>query len=103
MTKISAKKIKKYFDDLDEPIKTLAYRTVDDYIDALAEMDRLKPLPKILVSKSDRTIQKTTPAAKLYKETSQIADAKCQILIRMLKKNDTSAADELNEMLKEYL
>lgn len=103
MTEISVKKIKKYFDDLDEPIKTLAYRTVDEYVYFISEIERLKPLPKILVSKSDKTIQKTTPAAKLIKEYSQVVDAKRATLLRMLKKDDTSAADELNKMLKEYL
>lgn len=55
------------------------------------ELDRLRSLPKIRVNESDPSLQKTTPAAKLYKEFLQQYTNIVRILVR------TNGNEELDD------
>lgn len=92
----------KCFDNVGEGLRDIALACLDDCFYFLDEIEKLKPLPKIRVSKTNPAIQKLTPAAKLIKEYSQLVEAKRGTLIRILSKNESSAADELLERLKEF-
>ena len=55
---------------------------VDDMIDLEEQLEQLRKLPKIKVHPKDPTRQRTTPAAKLYKECLQQYTNIIRILMR---------------------
>lgn len=73
------------------------FETVCDLEEQMAE---LKKLPFLSVHPKNKAVQKTTAAARLYKECSQSYSAYIRILLSVLKKD--SSADKLMEMLKEF-
>ena len=95
-------KLIKLFDIVDEDKRTFALDTLDEYLLFKAELDKLREMPKIRVSSKNPGVQKITPAGKLIKEYSQVVDAKRATLLRILYKVESSAADELMEMLEQY-
>lgn len=64
---------------------------IEEMIYLEGELDRLRNLPKIVVHPEDPTKQKTTPAAKLYKELLQQYTNVVRILLRV------TGAEELEE------
>ena len=91
-----------YFDIVDEDKRALALDTIDEYLYFKEQLDRLRALPLIRVSKSDPARQVATPAAKLIKEVSNVLDAKRGTLLRILYRVENSAADELLSKLAEF-
>jgi hypothetical protein len=65
-------------------------------------MATLKKLEFIKVHPTNPALQKTTPAAKLYKECSQSYMNAIRILVGILHKTDSSAQDELLKRLEEF-
>lgn len=64
---------------------------IEEMIYLEGELDRLRNLPKLVVHQEDPTKQKTTPAAKLYKELLQQYTNVVRILLRV------TGAEELEE------
>ena len=91
-----------YFDIVDDDKRALALDTIDEYFYFREQIDRLKQLPLIRVSKNDPARQVATPAAKLIKDYSQVLDAKRGTLLRILYRVENSAADELLSKLREF-
>lgn len=91
-----------YFDIVDEDKRALALDTIDEYFYFKEQIDELRKLPLIRVSKTDPARQVATPAAKLIKDYSQVLDAKRGTLLRILYRVETSAADELLSKLREF-
>lgn len=97
-----ADELRAYFDLVSEDKKAFALDTLDEYLYFQGEIERLKKLPLIRVSKSNPEKQMITPAGKLIKEYSQILDAKRGTLLRILYRVESSAADELMQRLAEF-
>ena len=62
----------------------------------------LRNMPHIRVHPKDRTRQETTAAGKQYKETMQAYLNAVKVVLTALYRNESSAADELIERLKEF-
>ncbi|MBR4152054.1 MAG: hypothetical protein IKT98_03775 [Selenomonadaceae bacterium] len=91
-----------YFDIVDEDKRAFALDTIDEYLYFKDQIDRLRKLPLIRVSKKDASRQAATPAAKLIKDYSQVLDAKRGTLLRILYRVENSAADELLSKLRDF-
>ena len=94
--------LKSFFENVDEDKKQFAYDTIEEYIFFQEQIEKLKNLPLIQVSKKNPEMQRLTPAAKLIKEYSQVLDAKRGTLLRILYRIESSAADELLSKLSEF-
>ena len=90
------------FKDIDGNEKKLIQPLIDEVIFLEEQMIYLKTLPFIRVHEKDKAKQKTTPAAKLYKECSQSYMNAIRILSAMLHKVDTSAENELLKRLEGF-
>jgi len=99
---LSREELISYFDIVDEDKRALALDTIDEYLYFKEQLDRLRKLPLIRVSKNDPARQVATPAAKLIKEVSNVLDAKRGTLLRILYRVENSAADELLSKLREF-
>lgn len=64
-------KLDEIFKEVDENKKELIKPLLDDIVFLEEQMEELKKLPFIQVHPKDKTKQRTTKAAKLYKEHSQ--------------------------------
>jgi hypothetical protein len=91
-----------YFDIVDDDKRAFALDTIDEYLFFKEQIDRLRGLPLIRVSKSDPARQVATPAAKLIKDYSQVLDAKRGTLLRILYRVENSAADDLLKKLADF-
>lgn len=96
------KDLEQYFETLDDDKKAFALDTIDEYLYFKNEIEKLRKLPLIRVDKKNPEKQLVTPAGKLIKDYSQVVDAKRATLLRILYRVETTAADRLEEMLKEY-
>lgn len=94
--------LRSFFGKLPEADKQLAFDAIDEYIFFLKKIESLSDLPIIVFSKSDKSMQKATPAAKLLKEYSQVLDAKRSTLIKLLKLNEIEEDDPLIQALKNF-
>ena len=65
-------------------------------------MTELKKKPFIQEHPKRPGVIRTTPAAKLYKESSQSYMNAVRILLNILRKTETQAADELMKKLEEF-
>lgn len=90
------------FRDVDEDEKKLCDRLIDEVVFLEDQMVRLKQLPFISVHPKNPALQKTTPAAKQYKECSQSYMNATRILLNILRKVESSAQDELLKRLEEF-
>ncbi len=91
------------FSNVDENEKALIGPLIDEVVSLEEQMMELRKLPFIKVHPKNPEIQKTTPAAKLYKECSQSYMNAMRILINVLRKVETSAQDELMKRLEEFM
>lgn len=98
----SADELRTFFEQVSEDKRQFAYDTIDEYVYFQNQIEALKKLPQIEVSKMNPARQRLTPAAKLIKEYSQVIDAKRGTLLRILNSIDNSAADELLAKLSEF-
>jgi hypothetical protein len=67
------------------------------------QLDELRALPKIKVHPTDKTKQKTTPAAKLYKEYLQQYTNIVRILIRATGTDESDEESPLRKWMKEHV
>lgn len=94
--------LQSFFANVDEDKRQFALDTIDEYVFFRDQIEELKKLPLIQVSKRNPEMQRLTPAAKLIKEYSQVLDAKRGTLLRILYRVETSAADDLLAKLSEF-
>lgn len=99
---MNADELKRYFDNIEDDKKQLAYDTIEEYLFFIGRIQELKKLPYIRVHPKNPSKQALTPAAKLIKEYSQAVDNKRKTLLMILYRNETSAADELLKKLSEF-
>lgn len=67
------------------------------------QLDELRELPKIKVHPEDKTKQKTTPAAKLYKEYLQQYTNIVRILIKVTGADETEEDSPLRKWMSEHI
>lgn len=67
------------------------------------QLDELRELPKIKVHHSDPTKQKTTPAAKLYKEYLQQYTNIVRILMKATGADETEEESPLRRWMNEHI
>lgn len=67
------------------------------------QLDELRELPKIKVHPSDPTKQKTTPAAKLYKEYLQQYTNIVRILMKATGTDETEEESPLRRWMNEHI
>jgi len=96
------KQLDNIFKNVSDEEKQLVDRLIDEVIFLEQQMNELKELPFISVHPDKPNLQKVTPAAKLYKECSQSYMNAVRILLSILHKVETSAQDELLNMLEEF-
>ena len=88
--------------NIDSDKRDLVDRLIDEIVFLENRMTELKKLPFISISPKNPALQKQTAAAKQYKECSQSYMNGIRILISVLMKSDTNAADELMKKLSEF-
>ena len=102
MSKDRKKELIDLFQHVDEQEKELIMPLIDNVAFLEERMDELRTMAFIRVNPKNPLLQKTTPAAKLYKECMQSYMNAVRILLNTLRKVESSAADELLERLKEF-
>ena len=90
------------FADVDAGERVLVDRLIDEVIFLEKTMAELKKKPFIQEHPRRPGVIRTTPAAKLYKESSQSYMNAVRILLNILRKTETQAADELMKKLEEF-
>lgn len=90
------------FKHVDENERELVTPLIEQVIFLEERMDELREMPFVRINPKNPLMQKTTPAAKLYKECMQSYMNAIRILLNTLRKVESSAADELLERLKEF-
>jgi hypothetical protein len=68
-----------------------------------SQLDELRSLPKIKVCPTDKSRQKTTPAAKLYKEYLQQYTNIVRILIKVTGADETDEDSPLRRWMNEHI
>ena len=91
------------FANVDEKEYKVVRELIDEVIFLEDQMQELKKLPFISVNPVNQCKQKTTAAAKLYKECSQSYMNAIRILLSLLRKEDNTEKNELLARLQEYL
>lgn len=90
------------FDAVDENEKQLVDKLLDEVVFLEEKMVELKKLPFVSVHPNNPSLQKITPAAKLYKECTQSYFNAIRILLNTLRKVESSAQSELMKKLEEF-
>lgn len=96
------KELEALFAGVDESERILVDRLIGEVVYLEETMESLRSLPFIVEHPSRKGVMKTTPAAKLYKESSQSYMNAIRILLNILRKTETDAADELLKRLEEF-
>lgn len=94
--------LKTIFQNVDEDQRRLVDRLLEEVLFLENQMTDLKKLPFVRVHPQNPEIQKTTSAAKLYKECTQSYMNAIRILAGILHKVESSAQDELLKKLEEF-
>lgn len=94
--------LKELFRDVDENEKKLVYQLICEVAYYEEQMEALKKLPFINVNPKNPAQQKTTAAAKLYKEFATSYMNGIRILLNTLRKVETTAQEELLRRLEEF-
>ena len=89
----------KIFDQVDDA-KSIVTPLIDDVVFLEEQLQDLRKLPFIRVSKQDPSLQKATPAAKQYKELLQQYNNCIKILTGVLRKDSGEEDSPLREFLK---
>lgn len=87
---------------LDDGEKKVLEGTVKEIVFMQEKMEQYKKLPFISVHPNNPALQKSTVAAKLYKETSAGYMNAVRILLSALHKVDEAAEDELLKKLEQF-
>ncbi len=90
------------FEHVDDKERQLLMPLMENIVFLEERMNDLREMPFVRVHPKNPLLQKTTPAAKLYKECMQSYMNGIRILLNALRKVESSAADELMERLKEF-
>jgi hypothetical protein len=90
------------FRNIDEGEKQLLSPLLDEVVFLEGRMAELKELPFVAVNPRNPALQKTTSAAKQYKECSQSYMNAIRILCNSLRKIDSNSADDLRRLLGEF-
>lgn len=90
------------FADADEGERRLVDRLIDECVWYEEQMAEIKKLPFIAVHPKKTSIQKMTPAARLYKEYATSYMNAIRILLNILRKVESTAQDELMRRLEEF-
>lgn len=91
------------FSEIEPSQREVVYRLIDEAVFLEEKMAELKKLPFITTHPKRPSLQKTTSAAKLYKECSQSYMNAIRILLSILKKQEESEQDELLKRLSEFM
>lgn len=91
------------FSGIDENERILIDGLIDEVVYLEDRMKELKKMPFIQVGRMDERKQRTTPAAKQYKECMQSYMNAVRILLNTLRKAESSAADELMKQFEEFM
>ena len=94
--------LKEIFADIDPGERELIDNLVDEVVYLEERMTQLKAMPFIAVHPRNPAIQRTTAAARQYKECSQSYMNAIRILLSILNKAETTAQDELLKKLEEF-
>lgn len=76
---------------------------VNDMVYLEDQLDELRRLPKIKIHPSDPSKQKTTPAAKLYKEYLQQYTNIVRILMKAIGVDETDEESPLRKWMNEHV
>lgn len=90
----------KVFDQVDDA-KDIILPLIDDVVFLEGQLEDLRKLPFIRISKQDPSLQKATPAAKLYKELLQQYNNCIKILTGVLRKDSAEEDSPLRAFLQE--
>lgn len=96
------KQLDEIFADIDTNEKCLIENLLDEVAYLEVRMADLKKLPFISVHPQNPALQKTTAAAKQYKECSATYANMIRILLNALRKVESDAQDELLRRLEEF-
>lgn len=96
------KELDEIFSDIDENEKKLIDPLLDEVVFLENRMTELKKVPFISFHPKNKALQKTTPAAKEYKNCTQSYMNAIRILCSILNKVESSAQDELLKRLEEF-
>ena len=97
------KALQDIFQDIDGSEKELVDRLIHEVVFLEEQLDALRKLPFIAQNPKNPAQMKTTPAAKLYKETSQSYMNAVRILLSVLRKADDTEQNELLRRLEEFV
>ena len=97
------KALQDIFGNIDGSEKELVDRLIREVVFLEDQMETLKKLPFIAQNPKNPAQMKTTPAAKLYKETSQSYMNAVRILLSVLRKADETEENELLKRLEEFM
>ena len=93
----------KLFENVDPAERQLVDRLISEAIYCETQMEELKKLPQIAVNAKNPALQKTTAAARLYKEFASSYRDTIRILLNVLRKVESQATDELLKRLEEFM
>ena len=94
--------LKELFRDVDDGERRLVDNLISEVVYYEAQMAELKKLPFISVHPKNPAMQKTTAAARLYKDYATSYMNAIRILLNILRKVEASAQDELLRRLEEF-
>ena len=90
------------FRDVDDSERKLVDKLIEEVIYYEEQMEALKKLPFINVNPKNPAQQKTTAAARLYKEYATSYMNALRILLNILRKVESTAQDELLRKLEDF-
>lgn len=96
------KELDEIFADVDDTERKLVQPLLDEVVYLEERMKELKAMPFIVTHPNNPNLQKSTPAAKQYKECSQSYMNAIRILAGILRKVEATAQDELLKRLEEF-
>lgn len=96
------KELDEIFSGVDDGQRQLIDRLIDEVCFLEERMTDLRTLPFIRVHPKDKSLMKSTPAAKQYKECQQSYFNAVRILLGVLNKAEITAQDELLKRLEEF-
>lgn len=96
------KQLEAIFADADPSEKQLISKLLDEVVYLEMRMAELKKLPPINSHPQNPALQKSTAAAKQYKECMQSYMNALRILVNVLRKVEVTAQDELLKKLEEF-
>lgn len=96
------KQLEAIFADVDPGEKILISYLIDEVVHLENRMIELKKLPPIHTHPQNPALQKSTSAAKQYKECMQSYMNALRILVNVLRKVEATAQDELLKKLEEF-